>query len=182
MPNISGENIPNLAVPIEGENPILGLQNFVKFYLSLIFTLLQQFMCLALKQCFSTCGPQGILQWATEHFGKSCVWIFWMLEITSFRPKKPLEFWWRPFFCSFYWRSPVFGQKICFNALQNWFGRKIWVKFLSNTLRVGHGKFSKSKWATVRKRLKTTALKVKRLNFGGPVLGETPYSCIPNFC
>ena len=25
----------------------------------------------ALNQCFSTCGPQNILQWATEHFGKS---------------------------------------------------------------------------------------------------------------
>ena len=39
----------NFDSRFEGENPILGPQNFVKFYLSLIFTLLQQFMCLALK-------------------------------------------------------------------------------------------------------------------------------------
>ena len=81
---------------------------------------------------------------------------FFFLEITSFRPEKPLEFRWRPFF--FFWDHLFSAGKIVFNLLQNWFGRKIWVKFLSDTLRVGHGKFLESKWATVIKRLGGTGL------------------------
>ena len=38
-----------MAAPFEGQNPILGPQIFFKFHVSLIFTLLQRFMCIALK-------------------------------------------------------------------------------------------------------------------------------------
>ena len=45
---MSGQKIPISTALFEGENSILGPQNFFNFYLSLIFTLLHPFMCLTL--------------------------------------------------------------------------------------------------------------------------------------
>ena len=105
--------------------------------------------------CFSTCEPQSILRWATEHFGKSRILKKSCLNFFFF------EFWWRPFF---FWRSPAFGWKNRFNLLQIWFGRKIWVKLLSNTFRVGPWK-NYQNGPRLEKRLGTTGLDFRELWF-----------------
>ena len=46
---MSGKKVLISTASFEGENPILGPQNFFKFSLSPIFTLLQHFMRPALK-------------------------------------------------------------------------------------------------------------------------------------
>ena len=91
-----------------------------------------------LRQWFWTCGPwptggpQSILVW------KRRIGIFF-LEITCFWPEKPFEFWWRPFF----FRDHLFSAEKPFQSNSRLM--KIWVKFLSNTLRVGPWKIFKMK-------------------------------------
>ena len=61
-----------------------------------------------LIQCFS---PQGILQWATEHFGKSRILKKSCLNFlfSGNRGRKNRLYFGEDFF--FFWRSPVFGRK-----------------------------------------------------------------------
>ena len=46
---MNGQKVPISTARFVGESTSLELQNFLKFFLSLVFTLLKQFICLALK-------------------------------------------------------------------------------------------------------------------------------------
>ena len=86
---------------------ILKFYLITKKYYGNLFKSASLFLAIPVEECFSTCGPwpndgpQSILLWATEHFGKSRI-----------LKKSCLNF---LFSC----RAPVFGLKNRFNLLQN---------------------------------------------------------------
>ena len=119
-----------------------------------------------IEQCFSICGP-----WPTG--GPQCILMKVVFEVVCFRPEKPLEFWWRPFF---FFGDYLFSAEKSFKCTS----KLIWPENLGQVLKLN---FECGPWKILKIKMghgyKNVGKHCSRMLVGWPSSPPVVGQCLP---